>query len=139
MLGSIIILSNFGIIPMEASVWDVINGYIVPFAIPLLLLQCDMRKIGKEAGRMLSIFLIGAVGTCVGALAAYFALRNFIPELDALAGVFTGTYVGGGVNFVALSNSFEVSGTMVSSATVADNLLMAIYIFVLILVRNEGE
>ncbi len=133
-----IVLSNLGIIPMEASVWDVINGYIVPFAIPLLLLQCDMRKIGKEAGRMLSIFLIGAVGTCVGALVAYFALRNFIPELDALAGVFTGTYVGGGVNFVALSNSFEVSGTMISSATVADNLLMAIYIFVLIMVPSIG-
>lgn len=133
-----IVMSNLGIIPMTSSVWDVINGYVVPFAIPLLLMQCDMRKIGKEAGRMLTVFLIGSIGTMIGALVAYFALCNFIPELAELAGVFTGTYVGGGVNFVALSNSFEVSGTMISSATVADNLLMALYIFVLIMIPSTA-
>ena len=56
-----IILSNFGIIPMDCGVWDAVWGYVVPLAIPLLLLQCDMRKIGKEAGRLLLIFLIGSV------------------------------------------------------------------------------
>ena len=41
----------------------------------------------------------------------------------------TGTYIGGTVNFAALSNAFNVSEKMVSSATVADNLLMALYFF----------
>ena len=65
-----IILSNFGIIPMDAPVWDAVWGYVVPLSIPLLLLQCDMRKIGKESGRSLIIFLIGSVGTACGALLA---------------------------------------------------------------------
>lgn len=127
-----IVLSNFGIIPMDAPVWDAVWGYVVPLAIPLLLLQCDMRKIGKESGRILIIFLIGSVGTACGALLGYAALHNFIPELNGLAGVFTGTYIGGTVNFAALGAAFEVSGEMISAATVADNLLMVLYFFVLI-------
>lgn len=127
-----IVLSNFGIIPMDAPVWDAVWGYVVPLAIPLLLLQCDMRKIGKESGRILILFLIGSVGTACGALLGYALLHNFIPELNGLAGVFTGTYIGGTVNFAALGAAFDVSGEMISAATVADNLLMVLYFFVLI-------
>ena len=39
-------LTNFGIIPTHAP-WfdDIIWGYVVPLAIPLRLMQCDLRKI----------------------------------------------------------------------------------------------
>lgn len=127
-----IIFSNFGIIPMEAPTWDIIWGYVVPIAIPLLLLQCNMRKIGKETGRLLIIFLIGSIGTTCGAIIGFFALHEYIPELAGIAGMFTGSYIGGTVNLVALSATFEVSGKMVSAVTVADNILMAIYFFALI-------
>lgn len=131
-----IVLSNFGIIPMNAPVWDAVWSYVVPLAIPLLLLQCDMRKIGRDAGRILFIFLIGSVGTACGALLGYVLLNKFIPELAGLAGVFTGTYIGGTVNFAALSAAFEISGEMISAATVADNLLMVLYFFVLIAIPS---
>ena len=131
-----IIFANTGIIPMSCSVWDVVSGYAVPLAIPLLLFQCDMRKVGKQSGRLLFIFLISSVGTICGALIAYALLKNHIPELAEIAGVMTGSYIGGGVNFVALSTSFDVSGNMISAATVADNLLMAMYIFVLIMIPS---
>ncbi|BDF31980.1 membrane protein [Lachnospiraceae bacterium] len=133
-----IVLSNFGIIPMSAPVWDIVWGYVVPLSIPLLLLQCDMRKIGKDSGRILIIFLIGSVGTACGSLLAYTALNKFIPELAGLAGVFTGTYIGGTVNFAALGAAFDVSGEMISAATVADNLLMVLYFFLLIAMPSIG-
>lgn len=133
-----IVLSNFGIIPMSAPVWDIVWGYVVPLSIPLLLLQCDMRKIGKDSGRILVIFLIGSVGTACGSLLAYTALNKFIPELAGLAGVFTGTYIGGTVNFAALGAAFDVSGEMISAATVADNLLMVLYFFLLIAMPSIG-
>jgi uncharacterized membrane protein len=44
----------------------------------------------------------------------------------------TGSYIGGGVNFTALADAFKASGTLVSSATVADNLNMAIYFLILL-------
>ena len=87
-----IILSNLGIIPMNAPTWDVVWGFVVPLSIPLLLLQCDMKKIGKDSGRILIIFLIGSVGTACGSLLAYAALNKFIPELAGLAGVFRNLY-----------------------------------------------
>lgn len=133
-----IILSNFGFIPVSAPVWDAVWDYVVPLSIPLLLLQCDMKKIGRESKRILVIFLIGSVGTACGALLAYAALNRFIPELSGITGVFTGSYIGGTVNFAALAAAFHVSGEMVSAATVADNLLMVLYFFVLISMPSVG-
>ena len=47
-----VFLVNIGIIPTSAPVFDdVVWGYAVPLAIPLLLLRTNIRKIGKDAGR----------------------------------------------------------------------------------------
>ena len=64
-----LVLTNLGIIPTNC-VWfdDIVWGYVVPMAIPMLLLSCDIRKIGREAGKILVIFMIGAIGTSVGAI-----------------------------------------------------------------------
>lgn len=132
------LLSNTGIIPTDAPAYDVVWGYVVPLAIPLLLMKCDIKRIGRESGAMMILFLIGSCGTVAGTLIAYQLLKNNIPELAGISAMMTGTYIGGTVNFAALAGSFKVSGAMVSSATVADNLLMAIYFFVLISIPSIG-
>ena len=120
--------------PDRIPVWDTVWNYVVPLSLPLLLMQCNVRDMGKDSLRLLGIFLCGSVGTMVGALIGFAVLGNFIPELNALAGVFTGTYIGGSVNFAALGEAFGVTGEMLSAATVADNLLMALYFFVLVMI-----
>ncbi|MCD8087028.1 MAG: DUF819 family protein [Oscillospiraceae bacterium] len=128
------LMANIGIIPTSCTLYDdVVWGIVVPVGIPLLLLQCNLKRIWKETGRMLVIFLIGAVGTVVGAFLAYFLLRGPFGDAEGLAGVaamMTGSYIGGGVNFAAMASQFNNAYT--ASATVADNLLMALYFFVLI-------
>lgn len=129
-----LILSNVGILPVNSSLYDdIICGVAVPIGIPMLLLQCNLRKIWKEAGQMLVIFLIGAVGTMAGALLGFFLLKDHIPELAGVSAMMTGSYIGGGVNFAAMAGQFDVSPEMIGASTVADNMLMAIYFFVLIL------
>ena len=129
-----LVLSNLGVIPIHSALYDdIIWGYAVPIGIPLLLLQCNMKKIWKETGRMMVVFLIGAVGTCVGALLAYTLLHNYIPEASGVAAMMTGSYIGGGVNFAALATQFKVTGQTIGAVTVADNLLMALYFFALIM------
>lgn len=125
-------LSNLKIIPVESPVYDTVWGYVVPLAIPLLLLQCNIKKIWKESGRMLLIFLIGSVGTVAGAIVGFLLLGKHIPHLAEIAGMMTGSYIGGGVNFVAVSSAFNVPGELVSATVVADNLLMALYFLALI-------
>ena len=127
-----LILSNLKIIPVEAPAYDAVWGYVIPLAIPLLLYQANLKKVWNESGRLLLLFLISSVGTVVGVFAAFFALHRFIPELDRIGAMMTGSYIGGGVNFAALSAKFETSEGMISSTIVADNLMMAIYFFVLI-------
>ena len=51
--------TNLNIIPTNSPLYDdVVWGFAVPLAIPLLLLQCNIKKIWKETGRLLIIFLI---------------------------------------------------------------------------------
>lgn len=125
-------LSNLKIIPTDAPAYDLVWGYVVPLAIPLLLFNADIRKIWKESGKVVFMFLISAVGTLAGTLIAFLTLKDKIPYLSEMSGVMTGSYIGGGVNFVAMADSFTVPGELVSALVVADNLLMAFYFFVLI-------
>ena len=134
-----ITFTNLNIIPANSPLYDdVIWGFAVPIAIPLLLLQCNIKKVWQETGRLLIIFLIGAVGSCVGSFLGYYLLRNNISELNGLAAMMTGSYIGGGINFTALADAFSVSGTMISATTVADNLVTATSMFVLLSIPAVG-
>jgi len=130
------VLANLGVIPTSCVLYDdVVWGYIVPMAIPMLLLQCNLKKIWNETGRMTLIFLIGAVGTTVGAFLAFYLLKKpFGSEADLarVAAMMTGSYIGGGVNFAAMASQYAAGEDLTAAATVADNLLMAGYFFVLI-------
>lgn len=131
--------TNLNIIPSSSPLYDdVIWGFAVPLAIPLLLLQCNIKRIWKETGRLLIIFLIGAIGSCLGALLSYYLLRDNISELNGLAAMMTGSYIGGGINFTALADAFSVSGTMISATTVADNLVTATSMFLLLSIPAVG-
>ena len=74
------VLANLGVIPTSCVLYDdIVWGVIVPLGIPMLLLQCNLKKIWAETGRMLVIFLIGAVGTVIGAYLAYFLVSAVAP------------------------------------------------------------
>lgn len=132
-LGLAIILVNLRVIPDSAPIFDdFVWGYAVPLAIPLLLLQTNIRHIRREAGHFLVIFLIGAAGTVCGNVLATVLLRGMVPGLAGVAAMMTGSYIGGGVNFTAVADAFHVDSTLISSTTVADNLNMAVYFLILI-------
>lgn len=125
-------LTNLRILPAESSVYDNIWAYVIPLSIPMLLFQSNLKRIFKEAGRSLILFAIGAIGTVVGAVVAHALLRNLIPKLAKIAGMMTGSYIGGGVNFVALAQVFQLDKSLVSATTVADNFNMALYFIILV-------
>lgn len=130
------ILSNLNIIPIESPVYDQVWEYVIPLAIPLLLFRSNIFKIWKESRRLLFIFLISSVGTVVGVAVGFLLLHQFIPELDKIGAMMTGSYIGGGVNFAALSTKFQTPGELVSATVVADNSVMAFYFIVLITLPN---
>lgn len=132
-LAGAMLFSNLGIIPTSA-VWfdDIVWGYVVPLAIPLLLLQCNIKKIWIESGRLLIIYLIGAIGTAISAVVAFVLLESYIPSAAGVGAMMTGSYIGGSVNLATMMGIYEINSEIVSATIVADNLLMACYFFVLI-------
>ena len=126
------ILSNVGIIPLDAPAYDFVWDYIIPLAIPMLLFNADIKRIGRESGRLLIIYLISGLGTVAGGIAAYNLLKGSFADLGLVTPMMIGTYTGGSVNLVAMSDAYSVGGELVSSSVVADNLLMALYFFALI-------
>lgn len=126
------VLSNFKVIPTSSPVYDTVWDYIVPLSIPLLLFSSNIMKIWKESRRLLVIFFIASIGTMIGTLIAFIVLNQWIPYLNKIGAMMTGSYIGGGVNFAALSSKLETPGDMVSSTVVADNSVMALYFMLLI-------
>ena len=126
------LFSNLKIIPVDAPTYDQVWDYVVPLAIPMLLFNANLKKIWKESGRLLVIYLISGLGTVAGAFIASAALKNVIPEIYKPAAMMTGTYTGGSANLVAMADAFNVTGDLVTASVVADNLLMALYFFILI-------
>lgn len=129
-----VILSNTGVIPTDSPVYDAVWAFIIPLAIPLLLFHVNLKKIWQESGRLLLIFLISSIGTVAGTIISFFVLRNYIPYLDKIGAMMSASYTGGGVNFAAMTAKFETPETMVSATVVADNLMMALYFIVLMII-----
>ena len=130
------LLANFSVIPTDAPTYDVVWGYVVPLAIPLLLFNANIKKIWRESGRFMMIFLLSSVGTIVGVFVSYALLNKAIPELYKMAAMMTGSYIGGGVNFAAMAESFGAGESWISALVVADNLLMALFFFVLLAIPS---
>lgn len=131
-------LANINIIPIEATTYDVVWDYVVPLAIPLLLFNANVKKIWRESGRIVIMFLLSSIGTLLGVIASYTLLKNQIPDLYKMSAMMTGSYIGGGVNFAAMAESFGTGAEWVSALVVADNLLMALYFFVLLAIPSIG-
>ncbi|MBU3877146.1 DUF819 family protein [Faecalicatena sp. AGMB00832] len=131
-----LVLSNLKVIPESAPAYDFVGAYLVPLAIPLLLFTANLKTIAKDSGRLLILFLLSAVGTMIGSVIAYFVMNRFIDHIGVFLAMITGSYIGGGVNFVAMAENYNASGTMVSTANVADALTMMFFFFALMTIPS---
>jgi len=125
-------LSNLGVVPMAAPLYDLIWDLGIPLAVSLLLFHANLVRILGESGRLLIAFVIGAAGAMAGVLVAlqFIDLGEHAP---ALAGMFTGTYIGGSVNFASVADATQFSGqkSLMSAAVAADNIAGTLFLIVL--------
>jgi len=115
----------------NVAVYDFVFDYITPMAIPLLLFSANIIKIVKESGRLIVIYLLGAVEIVIGAIISFYVV-NVGPETFKVAGVFIATLVGGSVNFVAASETLDFSTSSLFTTTMAvDNFGIQFYLIFL--------
>lgn len=120
-------LSNTRIMPGAAPAYDVVEKWLVPLAIPLLLARANLREILRSGRGPLIAVHLAAVGSLLGTALAFFALRPWIapPDLEHASGLMAASYIGGGVNFFAVKSTYAVDESVSGPLLVADNFVMA--------------
>ena len=136
-LGVSMLLSNTGIIPFSSPTYDFVGGSLVPLAIPLLLLKGDLRRIFRESGGVMIFFCIASMATVAGAVIGFYIMD--LGEIGPkVAGVYTGGWIGGAVNVLAVSQAVEMTTQEFSVAISASSVVSMSALMLLIAIPSVG-
>lgn len=132
------IAANLKLIPSASNsipLYDSIFTYIAPISIFFLLLNVNLASIRKAGLPMIGLFLIGSVMTTLGILLAWMIIspeKTIGEDARIIAGMLTGTYTGGSVNFnaIALEYDFQKKGVLYAGTIAVDNVVTTLWIIV---------
>lgn len=130
------VIANFKIIPSASNsipLYSAIFKYIAPISIFYLLLNINLTSIKRAGLPMISLFLIGSFATTLGILISWFVLspQDILGQNGkVIAGMLTGTYTGGSVNFnaIALEYNFQEKGLLYAGIIAIDNVITTLWI-----------
>lgn len=132
------IVANLNLIPSASNSIDLYSGiftYLAPISIFYLLLQVNLTSLKKAGTPMIILFLIGSLATTLGILVSWYIVspQNVLgADASIIAGMLTGTYTGGSVNFnaVALEYNFQEKGILYAGTIAVDNVVTTIWIVI---------
>lgn len=123
------LLVNVSLLPPAASFYNTLID-VAPAAVCLLVMRSKKpATFGKQAdlSSLMIAFLVGAVGTTIGAVAAG-SLGLLPPAISwRVAAAFAATYIGGAVNYVGVVNALDVPAEVAAAGLAADLGAMAVY------------
>ncbi|XP_021726712.1 uncharacterized protein LOC110693854 isoform X3 [Chenopodium quinoa] len=131
--------SNLRIIPYEAKTYSIVLEYLLPLTVRLLLFRANMRQLAQSTGRLLLAFLLGSVATVIGTVVAFFIvpMRSLGADGWKIATALMGSYIGGSVNYIAISEILGISPSNVAAGVAADNVICAVYFMVLFAIASR--
>ena len=130
------VLANLKLIPSASNsidLYTLIFKYVAPISIFYLLLNVNITSIKQAGFPMVGLFLIGSLATTLGILLSWFILspQNVLGvDGKVIAGMLTGTYTGGSLNFnaVALEYEFQEKGILYAGTIAVDNVITTLWI-----------
>lgn len=131
------ILANCKIIPSSGDappLYDKIFTYAAPLGIFFLLLEVKLKDLRLAGLPMLIMFLTGSAATIAGIVIGYLIFaphHHHVNQAYAVAGMYTGTYIGGSANLnaVALQYGVNKDGTLFAAINAVDNIITTIWLF----------
>eukprot|EP00804_Cyclotella_cryptica_P006315 CCRYP_010158-RB/>CCRYP_010158-RB protein AED:0.21 eAED:0.21 QI:192/1/1/1/0.75/0.4/5/1381/520 len=117
-----------------------VNRVLVPLAVPLFLFDSDLKRVVRDAGSLLVAFLIGAVSTIAGTLGSFalIPMKSLGDQGWKVASALAARHIGGAINFVAVADTLNIDGGVVSAAIAADNVVVALYFAFLFYLATPG-
>ncbi|KAK7270885.1 hypothetical protein RJT34_26384 [Clitoria ternatea] len=131
--------SNVGILPHDAPTYSVVLEFLLPITIPLLLFGANLHQVVHSTGTLLLAFLLGSAATVIGTLVAFLIvpMRSLGPDNWKIAAALMGSYIGGSVNYVAISEALGMSASVLAAGVAADNVICAVYFMVLFALASK--
>ena len=128
------VLSNLRVVPFSSPFHDAVWGIVVPMAIPLLLFRADLKRILPEAGHLTIAFAICVLATVAGVIAG-FSLIDMGPDGHLVAGALGASWIGGSMNFAAVSQATGLAenGALTAASAAADNVVGTLFIALLLI------
>jgi uncharacterized membrane protein len=137
------LLNTFGVINGESSrLYPMARDYLLPMALVLLTLACDLGAIVRLGPKAIILFLTGTAGVILGAPVALSIMGLFDPALlnpegpnAVWRGMTTtaGSWIGGGANQAAMKEVYavgpDVFGKFVAVDVICANIWMAFLLF----------
>jgi uncharacterized membrane protein len=118
-------------------------------ATPMLLFGGDLKNAMKSTSSMAAPFVVGALGTCVGAVVGCALVFGgghggsvFLENGDSwkLVAALTAKNVGGGLNYVAVATTLGLSPEAFTAGIAADNVFALLYFpFVSYLAKRNND
>jgi len=138
------ILSNTGIIPLDSPLYDFIMDWLLPASLVLLTLSVDIKSIMGLGRNTLILFLIGTATIVIGGPLAYLAFGWLAPVelgVEAWKGLaaLSGSWIGGGANFIAIGKSVGVSDSTLGMMVVVDVAIANIWLAVLLFFAGRNK
>ena len=132
------VIANLGLVPSASNsipLYDGIFSYVAPLSIFFLMLGVNLNAIKKAGLPMIGLFVLGSLATVVGILLAWVLINpetQLGENASTLAGMLTGTYTGGSVNFnaIALEYEFQEQGVLYAGTIAVDNVVTTLWIIV---------
>jgi uncharacterized membrane protein len=116
-----------------AKLQENIMNLTVPLAIPLLLFSTDFNWWTHSMTKTLSALLGGIVAVCLAVVLGFMVFRQAgVPDLWKAAGMMTGMYTGGTLNFVAVGQSLHVDSTIYTLFSTFDMVLSFFFLLFIV-------
>jgi len=137
-------LSNAGVIPTQSPLYEFIKDWLLPAALVLLTMSVDIPAVLRLGRNMLVLFLAGTATVVLGGPLAYLAFGSLVPaELGDQAwkglAALSGSWIGGGANFVAIGESVGTTDSTLAMMVVVDVALANVWMAVLLFFSAHDE
>ena len=97
-----------------------VNNFLIPLAVPLLLFDSDLKRVLRDTGTVLAAFGVGAAATVLGTIVTFplLPLQSLGPGVGwKVACALAARHIGGAINFVAVAETLNLRPSTVSAAS----------------------
>jgi uncharacterized membrane protein/thiamine biosynthesis lipoprotein ApbE len=139
-------LTTLGWLPDDSPVYAWIKTYLLPASLVLLILALDLPGIVRLGPKAIIMLLAGTAGVVIGGPVAFWIVSTALPESAALPEdtwrgltALSGSWIGGGANFVALGQIAEATDSMIGLMVIVDVAVANIWMGVLLFMAGKDK